>query len=239
MLRCNLKYNAMKQAERIQASLLNGAERKALIWLAERQPSWVTADMLTFVGTLGSMMFAIGFILSGNNVNWLWLSSLGMVINWYGDSLDGTLARVRKTQRPIYGYYLDHTVDCINEGLMFFGIGLSGWMRLELALTAFVLYLFLTINVSMNAHLKGEFRLTYGKLGPTEFRILVILADTILFFVPAIRQYSKSICIGGYSICLSALDLLAIIVIVVLVVIYLLTVISDARYYSSVDPLKK
>lgn len=226
----------MKQAERIQASLLNGAERKALIWLAERQPSWVTSDMLTFVGTLGSMMFAIGFILSGNNVNWLWLSSLGMVINWYGDSLDGTLARVRKTQRPIYGYYLDHTVDCINEGLMFFGIGLSGWMRLELALTAFVLYLFLTINVSMNAHLKGEFKLSYGKLGPTEFRILVILADTVLFFVPAIRQFSKSICIGNQSICLSSLDLLAVLVIAALIVIYLATIISDAKYYSSIDP---
>lgn len=236
MLRCNLKYNAMKQAERIQASLLNGAERKALIWLAERQPSWVTSDMLTFVGTLGSMMFAIGFILSGNNVNWLWLSSLGMVINWYGDSLDGTLARVRKTQRPIYGYYLDHTVDCINEGLMFFGIGLSGWMRLELALTAFVLYLFLTINVSMNAHLKGEFKLSYGKLGPTEFRILVILADTVLFFVPAIRQFSKSICIGNQSICLSSLDLLAVLVIAALIVIYLATIISDAKHYSSIDP---
>ena len=226
----------MKQAERIQASLLNGAERKALIWLAERQPSWVTSDMLTFVGTLGSMMFAIGFILSGNNVNWLWLSSLGMVINWYGDSLDGTLARVRKTQRPIYGYYLDHTVDCINEGLMFFGIGLSGWMRLELALTAFVLYLFLTINVSMNAHLKGEFKLSYGKLGPTEFRILVILADTVLFFVPAIRQFSKSICIGNQSICLSSLDLLAVLVIAALIVIYLATIISDAKHYSSIDP---
>ena len=215
---------------------MNGAERKALIWLAERQPSWVTSDMLTFVGTLGSMMFAIGFILSGNNVNWLWLSSLGMVINWYGDSLDGTLARVRKTQRPIYGYYLDHTVDCINEGLMFFGIGLSGWMRLELALTAFVLYLFLTINVSMNAHLKGEFKLSYGKLGPTEFRILVILADTVLFFVPAIRQFSKSICIGNQSICLSSLDLLAVLVIAALIVIYLATIISDAKYYSSIDP---
>ena len=215
---------------------MNGAERKALIWLAERQPSWVTSDMLTFVGTLGSMMFAIGFILSGNNVNWLWLSSLGMVINWYGDSLDGTLARVRKTQRPIYGYYLDHTVDCINEGLMFFGIGLSGWMRLELALTAFVLYLFLTINVSMNAHLKGEFKLSYGKLGPTEFRILVILADTVLFFVPAIRQFSKSICIGNQSICLSSLDLLAVLVIAALIVIYLATIISDAKHYSSIDP---
>jgi phosphatidylglycerophosphate synthase len=226
----------MREAERIQTSLLYAVERKALIWLAKRQPSWVTSDMLTFVGTVGALMFAIGFILSRDNISWLWFSSLGMIVNWYGDSLDGTLARVRKTQRPIYGYYLDHTVDCINEGLMFFGIGLSGWMRLELALTAFVLYLFLTINVSMNAHLKGEFKLSYGNLGPTEFRILVILADTVLFFVPAIRQFSKSICIGNQSICLSSLDLLAVLVIAALVVIYLATIISDAKHYSSIDP---
>ena len=205
----------MREAERIQTSLLNAVERKALIWLAKRQPSWVTSDMLTFVGTVGALMFAIGFILSRDNISWLWFSSLGMIVNWYGDSLDGTLARVRKTQRPIYGYYLDHTVDCINEGLMFFGIGLSGWMRLELALTAFVLYLFLTINVSMNAHLKGEFKLSYG---------------------PAIRQFSKSICIGNQSICLSSLDLLAVLVIAALIVIYLATIISDAKHYSSIDP---
>jgi len=229
----------MKQAERKQTSLLNKAERKVLIWLAERQPSWVNSDLLTFTGTLGALMFAIGFILSGKNVSWLWLSSLGMVVNWYGDSLDGTLARVRKTQRPIYGYYLDHTVDCINEGLMFFGIGLSGWMRLDLALMAFVFYLFLTVNVSMNAHLKGEFKLTYGKLGPTEFRILVILADTVLILVPAIREFSKTVCIGNLTVSLSALDLLAVVVSLALVIIYLATVISDARYYSSIDPLKK
>jgi len=229
----------MKQEERIQTSLLNGIEKKALIWLAEKQPSWVTSDLLTFTGTLGSLMFAIGFILSKDNIAWLWFSSLGMVVNWYGDSMDGTLARVRNTQRPKYGYYLDHTVDCINEGLMFFGIGLSGWMHLDLALTALVLYLFLTVNVNMNVHLKGEFKLTYGKLGPTEFRILIILADTILFFTPAIREFSKEIVIGNNSVLLSALDPLAILVIIVLMVIYLATVISDARYYSSIDPLKR
>ena len=108
----------MREAERIQTSLLNAVERKALIWLAKRQPSWVTSDMLTFVGTVGALMFAIGFILSRDNISWLWFRSWGMIVNWDGDSLDGTLARVRKTQRPIYGYYLDHTVDCINEGLI-------------------------------------------------------------------------------------------------------------------------
>ena len=83
----------MNQALRIQTSLINAAEKKILVWLAKRQPRWVTSDMLTVVGTLGALIVAIGFVLSNNNVQWLWLSSLGLVINWYGDSLDGTLAR--------------------------------------------------------------------------------------------------------------------------------------------------
>ena len=120
---------------------------------------------------------------------------------------------------------------CINEGMMFFGVGLSGMLHLSLALTALVLYLFMTINVSINAHLKGEFRLTYGKLGPTEFRLLVILFDTILILSPGIRAFV------WYG--LSALDLFAIVVIVALSVIYIATIVSDARHYALIDPLHK
>ena len=110
----------------------------------------------------------------------LWLSTFGLLVNWYGDSLDGTLARVRKTQRPIYGYYLDHSLDCINEMLMFVGLGLSPLMDMRIALLMFIAYLLMTVNVSINAHLKGQFRLTYAKLGPTEFRIIAAIVNTIL-----------------------------------------------------------
>ena len=160
-----------KQAQRIQTSVLNAAERKLLIWLAERQPSWMTSDILTLIGTVGAAITGLGFMLSDLDIRWLWLSSFGLLVNWYGDSLDGTLARVRNAQRPLYGYYIDHTVDCINESLMFIGAGLSQLVRLDLTLFAYIIYLFLTINVSINAHLKGEFKLTYAKMGPTEFRL--------------------------------------------------------------------
>ena len=165
-------------AVRIQTSVLNALEKKVLVWLAERQPRWMTSDILTYIGTFGAVVIAAGYILSSWNINFLWLSSLGFVINWYGDSLDGTLARVRKTQRPIYGYYLDHTIDAINEVMIFVGVGLSGLMHLEIALIALVLYFLITINVSINAHLKKEFKLTYISLGPTEFRIIMILINT-------------------------------------------------------------
>ena len=120
---------AEKKAVRIQNSILNGIEKKALVWLAERQPRWVVSDLLTIVGIIGAVMIAAGFALCGKNIHWLWLSVAGFFVNWYGDSLDGTIARVRDTQRPVYGYYLDHTVDVINEALMFIGVGLSYLMR--------------------------------------------------------------------------------------------------------------
>ena len=96
------------QSNRIQTSILNGVERKALIWLAKRQPSWVTSDMLTLVGSIGAVIIAVGYMLSGININFLWLATFGFLVNWYGDSLDGTLARVRNAQRPLYGFFVDH-----------------------------------------------------------------------------------------------------------------------------------
>lgn len=230
---------ADKKAERIQTSILNGVEKKALVWLAERQPKWVVSDTLTAIGTLGAVMIGAGYILCGVNVNFLWLSCLGFVVNWYGDSLDGTLARVRKTQRPVYGYYLDHTVDCINEAFMFIGLGLSCLMRLDLALMIFVVYLCLTVNVSVNAHLKGEFRLTYAKLGPTEFRVIAIIITSLFVFIKPLREFEAVVRIFGKDIDLRALDVAGIVILALLLVIYLVTIISDAKGYAKMDPMPK
>ena len=180
-----------EQSVRIQTSLLNGLEKKALVWLAERQPKWADSDMLTFVGSIGAVVIALGFALSNISVHFLWLTIAGFVINWYGDSLDGTLARVRKQQRPVYGFYIDHTVDAINEAFMFLGAGMSPFMRFDIACVLLVVYLMLTLNVSMNAHLKGEFRLTYAKLGPTEFRLICIIACLILMFAHFCIVFAK------------------------------------------------
>lgn len=228
---------ADKKAVRIQNSILNGAEKKALAWLAERQPKWVVSDMLTLVGTIGALMIGAGFVLCSKNINWLWLSIAGFVVNWYGDSLDGTLARVRNTQRPLYGYYLDHTVDCFNEAFMFLGLGLSYLMRLDIALMILIVYLFLTVNVSVNAHLKSEFKLTYGKLGPTEFRVIACLLIMCVIFFPCIREFHTSMHFLGREVALTALDIAGLVILAVLVLIYLVTVIQDARGYAKADPM--
>lgn len=231
--------NTKADAVRIQTSILNALEKKVLVWLAERQPKWMTSDILTYIGTFGSVVIAAGYILSAWNINFLWLSSLGFVINWYGDSLDGTLARVRKTQRPVFGYYIDHTVDCINEFIMFIGIGLSGLMHFSLAMVILAVYFMLTINVSINAHLKKEFRLTYAKLGPTEFRILAIIANTILALVRPISEFALTFFIFGREFTLASLDIVGIVVLLVLAVIYLTTIVKDGRGYAEMDPMPK
>ncbi len=228
-----------KQSERIQTSILNGVEHKALVWLAARQPAWVTSDFLTLIGTIGSVIIALGYILSGKDINWLWLASLGFIINWYGDSLDGNLARFRKTQRPVYGFYIDHTVDCINEFLMFGGIGLSALMHFNLAMLLFIFYLLLTLNVITNAHLKGEFKLTYAKLGPTEFRLIVIIVNTCFILFKPLRDFTAHVDMFGCGVELKALDVVGTVILVILAAIYFITIISDARGYAKADPLKK
>lgn len=224
----------IKQAERIQTSITGAIERRVLVWLAQRQPRWVSSDMLTLVGVMGAFLTGLGFYLTHYGIDWLWLSSAGLLINWYGDSLDGTLARVRNRQRPIYGYYLDHTVDCINEAFMFVGAGLSPLVHLDLALAVFILYLLLTINVSINAHLKSEFRLTYAKLGPTEFRLLIVLANTLLIAFPSLASHSWYV--PAFNVTMSPFDPLGIAVTALLAIIYISTIISDTRKYARIDP---
>ena len=229
-----------EQSRRIQTSLLNATEKKCLVWLAERMPAWVSSDMLSAVGFLGSLMIAAGYILSNYNINWLWFCSLGFVVNWFGDSLDGTVARVRKTQRPIYGYYLDHTLDAINEVVMFTGAGLSVLLHnFPLALLVLVMYLLLTLNVSMNAHLKSEFKLTYASLGPTEFRIVMILVNTAFIFVRPLREFTTELTLFGFPFSFGALDIVALLVLLFLVLVYATSVLKDLKEYGKRDPLPK
>jgi phosphatidylglycerophosphate synthase len=228
-----------KQAQRIQTSILNGVEKKALVWLAERQPSWVSSDFLSFIGFIGSVMITVGYALTGHSASFLWLASAGFVVNWYGDSLDGTLARVRNAQRPVYGYYLDHTLDCINELIMFIGLGLSPLMDMRVALMILVAYLLMTVNVSVNAHLKGEFKLTYAKLGPTEFRIIAIILNTVLVLSSTVRDASFKVCILGRDLVLTGLDVAGIVVVAIIMTMYLVTIIRDAAGYAKTDPKKR
>ena len=235
-----LKVCVMKeQSVRIQTSVLNVLEKKALIYLAKRLPRWMTSDKLTIIGIFGAVLVAAGYLLSNIHIGWLWLSTAGFFINWYGDSLDGTLARVRHTQRPIYGFYLDHCVDGITTAIMCIGAGLSQMIHLGIAMTILAVYLLLSISVYINAHLKGEFKLTFIGMGPTEFRLIMMIINTIFIYVAPIREFMKPVWIFGNEIDLGSFDIAGISIIVALSVIYIHNFIVDIRGYAKIDPPKK
>ena len=233
----NMETENKKQALRIQTSFLNAAERKALVWIAERLPGWVTSDMMTFAGFLGACIICLGCILSNNNILWLWLSCFGLFVNWFGDSLDGTIARVRNQQRPRYGFFLDHNVDCINETIMFTGIGLTPLMNLPLALMALVMYLVLSVYVYINSHLKGEFKLTYAKLGPTELRLIIMVVFIMFMYISPMREYSREIMVFGTPVTVGILDYIAAVIIIALTGAYLISLWKDKKYYAALEPL--
>jgi phosphatidylglycerophosphate synthase len=137
----------------------------------------------------------------------------------------------------VYGYYIDHTVDCISEILIFTGIGLSGLMHFGLAMLILALYLMLTINVSINAHLKKEFKLTYAKMGPTEFRLIAILVNTLFATVKPLSEFSRTYELCGRDIVFKTFDYAGVAVLVILSVIYLVTIFKDAAEYARRDPM--
>lgn len=227
-----------EQSKRIQTSVLNGVEKKVLVWLAERQPRWMTSDILTGIGVVGAFVVALGYFLSNYRIEWLWLASLGFVINWYGDSLDGTLARVRKTQRPIYGFYLDHNIDGVTMAIMCVGAGLSDMLNLYIAMAVLAVYLLLSISVYINAHLKGEFKLTYAGMGPTEFRLIMIVVNTLFIFANSLREWSVNFTVAGVSVTFGVFDFIGLAILLVLVLIYLNNFKHDAKEYAELDPVK-
>lgn len=227
------------QSVRIQTSILRGAEKKVLEWMAVRMPRWVSSDMLTAVGVLGAVIVAVGYFLSSRNLAWLWLASFGFVVNWFGDSLDGTLARVRNTQRPVYGFFIDHNIDGINEALMIIGAGLSPMFDIRIALLALSMYLLLSMYVYINAHLKNEFRLTYAGLGPTEFRVVVIIVNTVYLYAAPLREWTCSFSILGKGLTFGVFDFVGLAIVLILAVIYLVSLLGSAREFARLDPPKK
>src|ERR687891_2154518 len=168
------------EAEREPTFLLAGFERPTLIWIARRLPRWVLPDDLTIVGVAAALGICAAYQLSNDGTGWLWVASGLLVIQWLGDSLDGTVARVREIQRPTYGYYVDHLVDAISTAAIGLGLGLSPFMLLSIGTLIVVAYLTLSINVYLESMAFGRFRLGYGYLGPTEIRAVLILLNTAL-----------------------------------------------------------
>ena len=169
--------------QRTSQFILAGFERRVLPWLAARMPRWVLPDHLTGLGLAASTFIAAAYMLSNQDPRWLWAASGALVVQWFGDSLDGNLARYRKIERPRYGYYLDHLTDAYSTLAIGLGLGLSPYMLLSVGLAIVVAYLVLSINVYLETFVFGEFSFSYGRLGPTEVRVILIALNTAAFLI--------------------------------------------------------
>jgi phosphatidylglycerophosphate synthase len=160
--------------------LLARHEKRLLQAIARRLPRWVLPDDLTALGVVAAVAICIAYQATNASSAWLWVASGLLVVHWLGDSLDGTLARVRGIERPRYGYYLDHLVDAISTACIGIGLGLSPFMLLSTGALIVVAYLMLSVNVYLESQALGRFSIGYGRLGPTELRVLLIGLNTAL-----------------------------------------------------------
>lgn len=169
--------------QRVNASLLSGFERVALPWMAKRLPNWITPDWLTGFGLISGLLIGAGYLLTHYHLAWLWIANLGLVLHWWADSLDGTLARVRHIERPKYGFFVDHYSDAVTVSVITIAMGLSPIMDLTVALLITIGYHSLSILVYLVTIAREDFKISFGKLGPTEVRLIIFAANTLVFFL--------------------------------------------------------
>ncbi|MBZ5627349.1 MAG: CDP-alcohol phosphatidyltransferase family protein [Acidobacteriia bacterium] len=180
-MRSGIVRVGFKQEKRVQESFSAAAERTALNWLATRLPAWVNSDHLTVLGSLGMMLAGGSYALARWHAWGLLAATFFLAVNWFGDSLDGTLARLRNCQRPRYGFYVDHLLDSFGALFAMTGLALSGYISPWIAMGMLVAFLMLSIEVYLTTYTLGSFRLSYSKLGPTEIRIALALGNLALF----------------------------------------------------------
>jgi len=193
-----VQRSKFQQANRVQQSILTRAEKRALIWLAERTPSAIKPDHLTILGLAAQIMAGVSYALSAQNKNWLLAVIVFLALNWLGDSLDGTLARVRQQQRPRYGFYVDHMVDGFGSLALMGGLALSGYMHPYIAIGLLIGFLMLSIQTYLATYTLAEFRLSFWSFGPTELRVLLVIGNLALFRWPIVlKAHYRLFDIGG------------------------------------------
>lgn len=169
---------------KVNDTFLSRPERVLLDWICRRMPTFICSDHLTALGVLGGMLVFAGFALSNLHPAFLWMAAAGLVLNWLGDSLDGSLARYRRSERPRFGYFLDHMTDSFSMSLVGIGAGLSPFLSMSACLMVLIGYLLLTVLSVLEAKVRGILRISFGKIGPTEFRIFLLLLVTVLYSRP-------------------------------------------------------
>jgi len=214
----NLQVEASKykrdEHESINTGITAKLEEKAKEYICPRIPSYVNSDHLTVIGFIGTIICAVGFILGSTEKQYLSLVIIGLFINWFGDSFDGSLARFRKKTRPIYGYYIDHTVDSLSVIVAGIGLGYSSYVRIDLALIVVALYLALETHVLIVKSIENTFKYSFGLFGPTEFRIIISLLAIYMYFSKTFTFLVLGQMFSQYDIAIAILCLIMFVILI-------------------------
>jgi phosphatidylglycerophosphate synthase len=173
-----------KDARRDLRGLTSKLEKRALLWLAARVPAWVNSDHLTVLGLLAMLGAGAAYWMGGHDVRWLHAVNALLAVNWFGDSLDGTLARFRDRCRPRYGFYVDHMVDMLGALFLLGGLALSGYMSAPVAVAVLLGYYLLSMNVYLATYTLGVFQISFGGLGGTELRLMLVAGNVLVMQAP-------------------------------------------------------
>ena len=227
-----MEEGALPPVNRIQHNLLARSERRLIDWLCPRMPAWVTPDRLTMLGLLGAAVTCLGTAMTVVERDWIWLGIAGYLLNWFGDSLDGSLARFRRIERPRFGYFIDHSTDALAIALIAAGFGVSPWVRADIALLTLGAYYMLAIHTFLAARVVSDFRLSYLNAGPTEMRIALIALSLWMYHdrpggdvtvrLPQAEVFSQ------FDLVLGALA-------AILIVLFVLQTLSTARQLSKTN----
>src|SRR5215470_6057928 len=183
---------SFREAKRIQESFLARAEKRTLVWLAERTPKPFNSDHFTILGLVAMAGAGVGYWWSARNRLGLVVVVICLAANWLGDSLDGTLARVRNCPRPRYGFYVDHVVDAFGALFLLGGLALSGYMSPLVAIGLLIAYLLLSIEVYLASYTLGDFKISYFKMSPTELRILLSIGNLVLLHKSVVHMFGRA-----------------------------------------------
>ena len=225
--RLRIEYKRDEQ-NAINTGITARAEEKAKEWICPRIPDWVSSDILTVFGLLSTFLVAAGFIFGFFNRYYLLLVVLGLIFNWFGDSFDGSIARYRKKTRPNYGYYIDHVIDSIAIMIFGLGMGLSGFIRIEIALAFVIMYLILMVHVELVTYVENKFKYSFGLIGPTEIRIIGIFLTIVMFFLP-VKYYD----IYGYN--LTQYDLFTSVAVLIMFGVIVYSILSKGIELDKID----
>ncbi len=172
---------------RLHQSVLAASEKRLLVRIAERIPCWINSDHLTLLAIAAMALAGAGYAMARWDHRGLWLVLAALALNWFGDSLDGTLARVRRAERPRYGFYVDHVLDIVGITLLMGGLACSGFMTPVVSLAVLVAYLLVSGEVFLATAVNGVFRMSFAGVGPTELRILLAAGTVALFRDPHVN----------------------------------------------------